>query len=137
MKINEIGTKLFNQASLAYKKPIHIKIEGPIQEQQIIASLENNEQVAKKGDYIVTGVQGEQYPIGPEVFADYDKVDGENVYCKKKKMVHVYKVDFKGEVETTQGSTLYFQPGYYIVMESPTDMWAVAGDIFETTYEIV
>lgn len=139
MNINNMVQQFFEKASLAYKKPIKVKIEGPMTEPKMVASLENTEQIARIGDYIVTGINGEQYPIGPAVFTEYEVTSEQepHLYRKKKKIIHAYKVDFKGEIETVQGSVLYFEPGYYIVMQSPTDAWAVAGEIFEATYEFV
>ena len=137
MKINDQLQELYAQASRAYKKPVIVKIDGPIEEAQPIASLENTAQQVQVGDYIVTGVRGERYPIGPAVFADYEPVlEKPGFYMKKKLYIHVYQVDMSGEIETAQGSILYFEPGYYIVMQSPTDAWAVAQEIFEETYVI-
>ena len=51
------------------------------------------------------------------------------------KIVYAYQVDFNGSVKTSRDEILEFQPGYYIVMESPENMWAVEGKVFEETYE--
>lgn len=42
----------------------------------VIHTLEGS-MVASKGDWIITGVQGERYPCKPEIFAEtYEKVKG-------------------------------------------------------------
>ncbi|MBO1514346.1 hypothetical protein [Metabacillus bambusae] len=139
MRINDIALEIFNKAKKAYKKPVSVHIEGPVQSEKVISTWENKNQIASPGDYIISGIKGEKYPIPATVFNDYepDFETGVNMYKKKKKIVYVYKVDFKGEVKTAQGEILDFQPGYYIVMESPDKMWAVDGKVFEQSYIII
>ena len=48
------------------KKPVVIKAYQTSQE-LIIKTLEGN-MIASKGDWIVTGVDGEQYPVKPDIF---------------------------------------------------------------------
>jgi len=138
LNINDMLQTYYEQGLTAFKKPVLVKIEGPIEEEQVISSLENAKQLARVGDYVVTGVEGEQYPISPEVFTEYEiSKTKENHYYKKKRFVKAYEVDFEGTIETPQGAILNFQPGYFIVMQSPTDAWTVEGNIFRATYEIV
>lgn len=136
-KVNAELPQLFENAFKAYKKPVLVKITGPLATSEEVKSLENDKQLAKVGDYIVTGVDGERYPISAEVFANYEAVEenGEVFYRKKKQVIRAIQVDFEGVIETAQGSILNFQPSYYIVMQSPTDAWAVEKTIFEKTYE--
>lgn len=139
MRINNIANEIFNKARKACKKPIPIKIEGPVTNDKMIKSMENDHQIAHPGDYVVTGMKGEEYPIPANVFQEYEPAfeAGKNMYKKKTKIVYAYKVDFPGELVTTQGDILLFQPGYYIVMESPENMWAVDGKIFGESYDFV
>lgn len=138
MRINDIGNDIFNKSKKAYKKPVSVKIEGPVEVETEVNSWENDRQIAHPGEYIVTGIKGEKYPIPSSVFAEYELVDDEALkYSKKMKIINAYKVDSDGEVLTAQGEILEFHPGYYIVMESPTIMWAVEGSIFEESYEFL
>lgn len=57
------------------KRPIVVEVEGPITEERIIPTLEGDH-LASVGDYIITGVQGEQYPCKPDIFhATYEPVE--------------------------------------------------------------
>ena len=48
------------------KKPVIIEAYQPSKE-LIIETLEGD-MIASKGDWIVTGVDGEQYPVKPDIF---------------------------------------------------------------------
>jgi uncharacterized protein YegL len=63
-------------ASNSYKpRAIIITVEGPIDEWQDIWTIAGTMR-ASRGDYIVTGVQGERYPVKPDIFhATYESVD--------------------------------------------------------------
>jgi hypothetical protein len=57
------------------KKPVVIDAEGPLAEQRLIETLEGTMR-ADVGDYVITGIHGEQYPCKPDVFAaTYEPVD--------------------------------------------------------------
>ena len=49
------------------KKPVVVEAEGPITEARVIHTLEGDMQ-ADVGDFIITGVNGEQYPCKPDIF---------------------------------------------------------------------
>lgn len=56
------------------KKPIVVEAEVA-RSRQVIHTLEG-EMVAEAGDYIVTGIKGERYPVKPDIFeATYDPVE--------------------------------------------------------------
>ena len=56
------------------KKPVIIEAEGPITDGRVIKTLEGD-MIASPGDFIITGVQGEQYPCKPDIFhATYEPV---------------------------------------------------------------
>ena len=63
MLINDIANDILKKARKAYKKPIPVKIEGPVMTETVIRSWENDHQMANPGDYIVTGIKGEKYPL--------------------------------------------------------------------------
>ena len=59
----------------ARKKPIVVQVCGPINEDLDIPTLEGVHH-ASSGDYIIQGVNGELYPIKPDIFEKtYERVD--------------------------------------------------------------
>ena len=59
------------------KKPVIIEAYQTDKE-MIIHTLEGDHK-ANIGDYIITGVHGEQYPFKPDIFAEtYEEVEYEN-----------------------------------------------------------
>ena len=55
------------------KKPIKISAEL-LTERRVIKTLEGS-LVGNIGDYLITGIQGEQYPCKPDIFkATYERV---------------------------------------------------------------
>lgn len=59
------------------KKPVVIEAYQTDKE-MIIHTLEGDHK-ANVGDYIITGVHGEQYPCKPDIFAEtYEEVKSEN-----------------------------------------------------------
>jgi hypothetical protein len=88
------------------------------------------------GYYIMTGPKGEQYPIGPEKFAEL-KDDLGNGVCTPKKIMKVAKLaDHSGTVDTSWGEKLHYNPGEdVIVRHGPNDYGVVKRDIFNQTYE--
>jgi len=60
------------------KRPVVITAEGPITQPRDILTLEGTMR-ADPGDYIVTGVKGESYPVKPDIFeATYEPVADKN-----------------------------------------------------------
>ncbi len=56
------------------KKPVVVSARGPIEEEETIETLEGPLH-ASVGDYVITGVQGEVYPIKADIFeATYEPV---------------------------------------------------------------
>ena len=90
-----------------------------------------------KGDYIMTGPKGGQYPISPETFNEL-KTDNGNGTASPKKIVKLVKMaDHDGYVVLKyNGAKLYYNKGEdYIVRHGPDDYGAVKKDIFAQTYE--
>jgi len=58
------------------KKPVVISARGPIEKEEFIETLEGRMK-ASVGDYVITGVQGEQYPCRADIFDQtYEPFDG-------------------------------------------------------------
>ena len=89
------------------------------------------------GYKIVTGPNGEQYPIPPEKFAGlYD--DNHDGTATPKKIIKTAKLaDHSGSVKTSWGETLNYTRGNdYIVRHGPGDYGVVKKDIFAKTYHV-
>ena len=87
------------------------------------------------GYKIITGPNGEQYPIPPEKFAGlYD--DNKDGTATPKKIIKTAKLaDHNGAVKTSWGETLNYTRGNdYIVRHGPGDYGVVKKDIFAKTY---
>ena len=87
------------------------------------------------GYKIITGPNGEQYPIPPEKFAGLYDVDGGLAIPKK--IIKMAKLaDHNGAVKTSWGETLNYTRGNdYIVRHGPGDYGVVKKDIFPKTYQ--
>jgi hypothetical protein len=53
---------------MRYRKiPLIVDVRGPIEQEEFIHTLEGVMH-ASSGDFIITGVHGEQYPCKPDIF---------------------------------------------------------------------
>ena len=118
-----------------YKKDLPV-IYATAETPGIINTLENP--VGYQAGYkIITGPNGEQYPIPPEKFAGlYD--DNRDGTATPKKIIKMAKLaDHSGSVKTSWGETLNYTRGNdYIVRHGPGDYGVVKKDIFPKTYQI-
>ena len=91
---------------------------------------------AKAGDAIMTGTEGEQWPIPAEKFAQtYDDLgDGtaskKNIPVFAKEMSEPFQVKVSWSDDLLQG-----EPGDYLVQYGPRDYGVVGREIFGKTYE--
>jgi hypothetical protein len=91
----------------------------------------------EKGDAILEGTEGENWPVKRTVFdRTYEHVKG-NLYRKKPMTVSVICLDQKTEIQRPDGSTLKGEPGDWLVRYSEDDFAIVRSDIFAKTYERV
>lgn len=61
----------------AIKKPIEVEVEI-LKEDTIIHTIEGD-MLGKKGDYLITGIEGEKYPCKKEIFEKtYKIIEEEN-----------------------------------------------------------
>lgn len=90
-----------------------------------------------KGDYIMTGPKGEQYPISPEKFKELKTDNGDGTASPKKIVKLVKMADHDGYVILKyNGSKLNYTAGEdYIVRHGQDDYGVVKKDIFKQTYK--
>ena len=49
------------------KRPVIVQARGPVTEEEVIRTLEGDH-LALVGDYVIRGVEGEEYPCKPGIF---------------------------------------------------------------------
>lgn len=91
---------------------------------------------AHKGDYIVTGVDNEQWVVKPEYFStSYSHIRG-NQYRRIPQVVNAVLTN-KDEVSHAPTGDIHGTRGDYRVTGSKGEVWYVKPDIFAKTYERV
>jgi len=129
-----------------FKKPIEVKFE--VYETSGNEATREGSAPYDVGDYRMTGVEGEVWPMKPEVFKEnYKIISTRYIYryiykdeilsgtaCKKKVLVDVKFATEETEVKTSWGATLKAKPGDAIVTAKPGDSWVVTKSIFNSTY---
>jgi len=96
------------------------------------------------GDAILTGIQGENWPVPKEKFSQlYEPAAGtaageDGMYQKRPNEVWALLVDTPFEVVLSgDRGTLQGQPGDWLVQYAPGDCAVVADDVFRKTYEVI
>ena len=88
------------------------------------------------GDWVITGVNGEQYPCSADTFhKSYQHVDG-NRYRKLPLIVEATPLYHRIAIKTGSG-TLVGRPGDWLVHGINGSQYPCAPDIFRKTYEPV
>ena len=119
-----------------FKKAIPVKFEIADSE-QVIETLEGPVN-AHAGDYIMTGVKEERWPIKPNKFESTYVVTEEGVATKKKIIVKAIQMGQEFQVKVSWSDDLLTgKPGDYLVQYSENDYGAVEQQIFNETYERV
>lgn len=97
-----------------------------------------------KGDAILTGVEGEQWPVVREkFFQKYDPVPpcvgGEaGTYAKKRLLVYAKQMQTPFSVRLKAvGALLAGKPGDWLVQYAVGDYGIVSDDIFQKTYQVL
>lgn len=129
----EALTTLHESCSCNYiKKPVEIDAKQ-IFEPMIIHTLEGDI-TANPTDWIITGVNGEQYPCPNETFINfYEKVEN-GKYRKKPLKVTAWQTE-RELLIPYNNETLKASIGDYIVKQPNGSFSAVKPDIFNKTYE--
>jgi hypothetical protein len=122
-----------------FKKPRPIKVHFAITPGQIV-TIEGIVNY-KKGDAIMTGIEGEQWPIAREDFTQsYDpttpNIMGLDGYYQKKYLVVIARKVLHDEIVKHKNSVLSAKAGDYIITSPDGKEWVVANDIFQATYQL-
>jgi hypothetical protein len=121
-------------------RPVKVAVEFAVSE-QVIKTLEGPV-VCYAGDAILTGTQGERWPLPkPKFHQKYLGVPGQlensnGYYIKRKSSVDAVQLYETLEIELSEGrGKLCGNAGDWCVWYSKNDCAIVAGDIFPTLYE--
>lgn len=116
-----------------YRKKAIMVTAIPAEQDQYVTTLEGVSE-AKKGDYIVTGVDNEQWAIKPKWFhGAYTHIEGDT-YQRKPQILEAVQIDEPDVVSAPTGD-INGDPGDYKVTGTSGEQWFVKPDIFEKTYE--
>lgn len=138
MKINELENGIndawFKSGGFeTFKQPAQEKYEVA-QQAGTVQTLEGPVQY-EAGHYIMTGPNGEQYPITPEKFHSLKDDLGNGIATPKKIMKIAKLADHDGVIHTSWGDLNYTAGNDYIVRHGTGDYGAVKKDIFAQTYD--
>lgn len=118
---------------MRYRKlPVAIKIE-PVTEDRVIETLEGSQQIVV-GQYLATGVKGEQYAFGQEVFDNYEPVDGQDGYFKKRGDVIVEAIQLAHPIEIFRPDWQHKGKVGDFFLSNNGDQYVCDKDIFLETY---
>jgi len=139
---NQVNLEIHPKSIRASKKPAPVQVE--FAKEGGICETKEGDVPYKAGDVIMTGVEGEQWPIERVKFAaSYEAIppikhgnDGQ--YCKKPIQVLALQMDEPFYVHVSwSGSRLEGEAGDFLLQYSPNDYGIVSESIFEKTYEII
>ena len=94
----------------------------------------------RRGDAILTGVQGEHWPVTRDRFESrYAPADGQSMgqdgnYLKHPQTVLARRLDAPLQVMLPAGGRLTGKPGDWLLQYAPDDYGIIAEEIFRTTY---
>ena len=97
------------------------------------------EELAKPGDWLITGVKNEHWPVSDEVFHQtYDKIPGKIERFRKKTgtVVEAEKLEQNTSIKTSWGKQSG-KVGDWLITSHTGDVRICAADVFELTYEPV
>jgi hypothetical protein len=124
-----------DQAVAHQKKPTLLKVV--FAESDGICQTLEGEVPYHTGDAIVTGTEGEVWPIKRDLFEqNYEPAEG-GLFRKKPITVWALCLTEDTELEREDGAVLKGRRGDWLVQYAPGDQAIVRGDIFEKTYEQV
>lgn len=122
-----------------FKKPIPVKVNFAIASGQIL-TIEGIVSF-KKGDAILTGIEGEQWPVARADFMQsYDptspNIMGMDGYYQKKYLVIIARKVLYDEIVKHGNGVLSACAGDYVITSPDGKKWVVANDIFHATYQL-
>lgn len=134
-KFNLIYEQIMKDMKTCVQKPVELKAEQ-LTEKTTIHSLQGDV-VGNKGDWLITGVKGEQWPVRDEVFKKkYQKGSKEGYWKKKPIECKCYKLTEPKEWTSWNGDKMMAEPGDWMIVQPDGNESSIKDDIFQKTYEI-
>ena len=118
-----------------YRKKAIIVTADIAETHQYIATLEGITE-AEVGDYIVNGVDNEQWAVKPKWFKESYRHIADNQYQRISQVLEAVQVK-ESEIVTTPTGDIEGDKGDYRVTGTKGEQWFVKPDIFEKTYDLV
>lgn len=133
---NKLDLTKDKQAMTVYKKPIVLRFEYA-KEDQVVETKEGAVQ-CKQDDAILTGTQGERWPISRAKFEQTYDIVGEGQCAKKKIDVLARQMEGPFTVNVSWSKDpLTGKGGDWLLQYNPGDFGIVSQQIFNETYEII
>lgn len=121
------------RAVLVFKKPVVLGFE--VAGMETVVQTKEGPVTAKPGDAIMTGTQGERWPIPKDKFAATYDVLGDGKCAKKRIEVLALRMDGPFTVKVSwSAEPLVGKPGDYLVQYGKGDFGIVDAKIFDETY---
>lgn len=119
------------------KLPIPLKAE--FAKEDGVCRTKEGDQPYSKGDAIMTGTKGEQWPIPRESFDEtYEATDVEGMYAKKALPIPGMQMDVEFTVNVPwSNEPLVGKQGDWLVQYGPGDHGIVSQEIFAETYKVL
>lgn len=124
---------------IARRKPVELRAE-PVTEEHVVDTWEGP-RTAFVGDYIMTGVKGERWPVPGEDFPRLYEVveahdDGALTVRKRQMELAVYQT-YRPLTFRIRDEDFYAETGYFIVSYDEEDRYPCAPDVFFETFEVL
>ncbi len=116
------------------KRPVELKAVQT-KAAMVVQTLEGPVE-AEPGDWIMTGLKGEHWPIKPQAFADsYDTVPGvADMFRKRSMEILAVQIDEPMQIITNSGKIFNGKTDDWMVIGPKGDKWFVDNEIFKASY---
>lgn len=125
----------------AIKRPLPVKVS--FAEADGVCQTLEGPVAYRKGDAILTGIAGENWPVERLKFDErYSPAEGtapgsEGNYIKKPMTVFALRLDAPVAVSMPGGGTLHGMPGDWLLQYAQGDYGIVKDEIFRATYDLM
>lgn len=121
---------------MSYYRKRPLVIEAVQLTETAVVKTPEGDMTGSPGDWLITGVHGEQYPCSADTFRkSYEHVQG-NRYRKRPIIVEAIPLIHRISIETGSG-TLVGRPGDWLVHGVNGSQYPCSADVFRETYEPV
>ncbi len=125
---------------IARRRPVELVAE-PVREQRVIDTWEGP-RTAQPGDYVMTGVRGERWPVpGREFERLYDILgpteDGSALRVRKKTVEVPFFQTYRPLDFEIRGENFHAETGYFIISYGEEAMYPCEPGVFFETFEIL